>query len=353
MSENFSVTLGELAHLVEGTLAGDPATVITGVGEIESAVPGEITYAVNRQYVGKIAQSRASAVVVPQDVESLDTAIPFIRVRNPYFAFARILKRFEPARPSPAKRVDDRAWVADDAVVHPDAEIGPFAVIGRGARVGAGSVVGAGAHVGHGAELGDACFLHPRAVVLDRCKVGHRAILHSGCVIGSDGYGFVTAQGVHHKIPQIGIVVIEDDVEIGAGVTIDRATIGETRIGAGTKIDNLVQIAHNVRIGPGCLIVAQSGISGSTRVGAQCRFAGQSGTTGHVSIGDNTTIAARGVVSHDTPANSFLSGFPARAHREELKSQAAVRQLPELMRRVKQLEKQLARQGQDSEEKDS
>ncbi len=333
--------LGKLAEIAEGELVGDHGTVITGVSEIDKAQAGDITYAVNRHYLDGIHKSRASAVVVPMDVTKLDR--PMIRAKNPYWSFAKILEVFSPQAPRPEHPIHPLAYVSPRATIGEDVIIRPFSVIEDGAVIGDETFIDTGVHIGINARIGRKCAIHPNVTIRERCHIGDNVIVQAGSVIGSDGYGFVRKNDEYYKIPQIGNVIIGDNVEIGANVTIDRATIGKTIIGSGTKIDNLVQIGHNVEIGENSLLVAQVGISGSTKIGENCRFAGQSGTVGHLTVGAGCTIAARGVVFKDLPDGSFVSGFPAKPHREELKIMAALRKLPELVRRVFTLERTLAK----------
>jgi UDP-3-O-[3-hydroxymyristoyl] glucosamine N-acyltransferase len=232
--------------------------------------------------------------------------------------------------------------VAADVSVGEGASIGPLVSVAAGATVGDRSVVGAGCVLGRGIEIGADCILHPRVVVEDNCRIGDRCIVHSGTVIGSDGYGYATVDGLHHKVPQVGIVVLEDDVELGANVCVDRATLGETRIRRGTKVDNLVQIAHNVEVGDHCLLVAQVGISGSTTIGHHSVFAGQSGCSGHLKIGSGVVLAAKAAAYKDVPDGATMAGAPARPHREWLKANANLQRLDGLRQKVKQLEERLA-----------
>jgi UDP-3-O-[3-hydroxymyristoyl] glucosamine N-acyltransferase len=333
------MTLGELARLVDGEITGDPQTAIAGINGIREARRGDITFIANRRYAHLLADCQASAVVVGADVGA--SPIPAIRVKNPDLAFATIVEAFAPEPPDLARAIHPTAIVGRDACIGANVGIHAYSVVESGARVGDGTIIYPQVYIGHNAAIGANCLIYPQVVIRERCTVGDNCIIHSGTVIGSDGFGFSTVSGVHHKIPQIGIVEIGDDVEIGANVTIDRARFGRTKIGRGTKIDNLVQIAHNVEVGPHSLIIAQAGIAGSTRIGQNVILAGQSGVDGHRIIGDNVVVGAKAGVTHDIPSNVFVSGFPAHSHPKELKIQAIVRRLPELVEHVKALEEKL------------
>lgn len=332
-------TLARLAALIGGVASGDEATQVTGVSDLAGATADDVSYCVSKAYYADAAKSQAGILIVPKDAPDMGRAV--VRVANPYFAFSKVLKEFAPAGPRRDPAISPLASVAASAQLGEGVVLGPFVVVDEGAVVGARTVLEAGVHIGHGAKVGADCLLHPHVAVLERCVLGDRVVVQANSVIGSDGFGYAPDGGRHHKIPQIGIVVLEDDVELGANSTIDRATMGRTLIGRGTKIDNLVQIGHNCEIGPDCVIVAQVGISGSTKIGAGVRMAGQTGTVGHVSIGDQSTIAARGVVTKDLPPKSFVSGFPARPHTEEKRIQVAMARLPELLKRLRAVENKL------------
>jgi len=341
-------TLGELARLVDGAVAGDPQTSITGIAGIREARRGDITFIANRKYAHLLTGCQASAVVVSEDVS--DCPIPCVRVKNPDMAFAKIVSAFAPAPPRLEPGIHPTAIVAANARLGSDVAVGACSVVQEGAEIGDSTVIYPQAYIGHFARVGANCLIYPQVVIRERCAVGSRCIIHSGTVVGSDGFGYSTVSGVHHKIPQIGIVEIGDDVEIGANVTIDRARFGTTRIGAGTKIDNLVQVAHNVDIGPNCLIVAQAGIAGSTRIGRNVILAGQSGVDGHRTVGNNVVVGAKAGVTKDIPPDKFISGFPAQDHERELRVQASIRKLPELVEHLKALEERVRRMEEPKQE---
>ncbi|HXX95121.1 MAG TPA: UDP-3-O-(3-hydroxymyristoyl)glucosamine N-acyltransferase [Planctomycetota bacterium] len=332
------LTLGELATLVGGTLTGDGATRIRAVNGIQEAGPGEITFLANPKYAHLLGSTRASAVIVARGVV---TTIPAISVANPDLAFGIVAARLNGSLGRPAAGTHPTAVVAPDSAVGPGVSIGAHAVVESGASIGAGTVLYPQTYVGRNARIGPECLLYPQSVVLERCELGARVTLHSGAVIGSDGFGYATEKGVHHKIPQVGIVVLGDDVEIGANVTIDRARFGQTAIGRGTKIDNLVQIGHNVVTGEGCLMVAQSGISGSTRLGRHVVLAGQAGLIGHLELGDGAIITAQSGVTKDVPSGGVMSGSPASERTTHLKELASLGKLPEALQEIRRLRKEI------------
>jgi UDP-3-O-[3-hydroxymyristoyl] glucosamine N-acyltransferase len=315
--------LEELANLLGGELLGDGSVDVHAVAPPEAAGPGTITVCATPTALRVARERGATAVVVREgEVEGL----PAIRVPNPRLALALLIEALGPRRWHPAG-IHPTAVVAPGAELAEGVGIGPLAVVEEGARIGPGTVLHAHAYVGPHAAVGSECILYPHAVVGERCVLGDRVILHSGAVLGADGFGFVQEPTGHRKIPHVGIVVVEDDVEIGACTTIDRATLGETRIGAGTKIDNLVQIAHNVRIGRRCLIAAQTGIAGSAVVEDDVVIAGQVGVGDHVRIGRGAVVLALSGVTKDVPPGQVVSGFPARPHREALREAAMLREL--------------------------
>lgn len=334
-----SFTLGELADRLGGAVVGDPSLMVSGVRPLAEAGPEHLSFYHNRRYLQAARESRAGALLVASPEGFLGRNL--LVVKDPYAALAAVLGVFHPAaRPAPG--VHSTAVVAPSARVAASASIGPHAVVGERAAIGEGATIGAGCFVGDDATVGEGCCLHPHVVIEPRCRVGARCILHAGVVVGADGFGFATVGGEHRKVPQVGIVVVEDDVELGANVCVDRATLGETRIGRGSKVDNLVQIAHNVRVGEGCLLVAQSGVSGSTELGRHVVMAGQSGAVGHIRLAERTVVTAKTGVTEDTEPGSTVSGFPSRPHREWLKAMAHLYQIDELKRRIAELERALA-----------
>ncbi len=337
-----SLSLQELAAQVGGQLSfgGDapPQVLIRGVASVAEAAPDEVTFLGNLKYLPALRRSRAAAVLVAMDFsENVNPAL--IRVPNPSLAFAQLVARFAPEPVTHPVGVHPTAILGDGVQLGAGVSVQAYAVLEAGASVGAGSVIGAHTYLGHGARIGADCLLHPRVTVGSRCVVGDRVMLHSGVVLGSDGFGFEMVQGRHVKIPQVGIVQVDNDVEIGANTSVDRARFGRTWIGEGTKIDNLVQIAHNVVIGKHCLIVAQVGISGSTRLGDYVTLAGQVGVAGHLEIGDKAVVTAQSGISKTLEGGEMYMGSPAVPAGEYREQIALVRRLPKLVDRVQKLEK--------------
>jgi UDP-3-O-[3-hydroxymyristoyl] glucosamine N-acyltransferase len=333
------ISLEDLGVTLGAELVGDPKHEVCGVRTLDSAAAEHLSFLHNPKYVEDAMASKAGAILVA-DAETLPGRNVLV-CPEPYLALAHALEIFHPVdRPEPG--IHPSAVVADDVNLGEGASIGPMVSVAEGASIGGDTLIGAGCVIGRGVEVGAGCILHPRVVVEERCRIGDRCIVHSGTVIGSDGFGFATVDGVHHKVPQVGIVVLEDDVELGANVCVDRAALGETRIGQGTKVDNLVQIAHNVEVGPHCLLVAQVGISGSTQIGHHTVFAGQSGCSGHLKIGSGVVLVARAAAYKDVPDGATVAGAPARPHREWLKANANLQRLDSLRGKVKELEARLA-----------
>ncbi|WP_025324357.1 UDP-3-O-(3-hydroxymyristoyl)glucosamine N-acyltransferase [Deferrisoma camini] len=333
------MTLGELAEKLGAELRGDPAVEVTGVATLDRAGPGEVSFLSNPKYRPLLATTRAAAVIVAP-AEAVEGRAALV-TENPYLAFARAVELLHP-RPRPEPGVHEGAWIHPDARLEEGVTALPGSRVDAGARVGAGTVLYPGVYVGRGARVGRGCVLHANAVVREECVLGDRVVLQPGAVVGSDGYGYARDGHRHVPIPQVGRVVLEDDVEVGANTTIDRAALGETRIGRGTKIDNLVQIGHNVTVGEDCLIVAQVGVSGSTRIGHRVVLAGQVGVAGHLRVGDGAMVGAQSGIGSDVPAGAVVSGSPAIPHGEWLRAQAVVKRLPDLRREMKAMERRLA-----------
>jgi UDP-3-O-[3-hydroxymyristoyl] glucosamine N-acyltransferase len=327
--------LRDLAERLHCHLEGDGELDITRVAGIEDAGPGDLTFLANPKYASLVTQTRASAIILADTAPAAPCAM--LRSEHPYRSFAdalRVLGRDE----LPPPGIHPSALVAPDACLGDDVSIGPFAVVGAGAEIGHRVVLHAHVVIGPGARIGADSILHTRVSVRDRCVLGARVIVQDGAVIGSDGFGFVTdADGRHHKVPQQSIVVVEDDVEIGANTTIDRPAVGETRIGRGAKIDNLVMIAHGVQVGEGTILAAQVGIAGSSKLGRGVMLAGQVGVAGHIEIGDRARATAQTGIPNSVEPGAFVSGYPAIDNRDWLKAVAVFKTLPELKRRLSDL----------------
>lgn len=333
------MTLQEIAQLVEGELSGDSGLEIHGLAGIREAQPGELTFLANSKYREFLKATRASAAIVGQ--EETVSPIPLIRVKDPYLAYQRVAEALYVANHPVAKGIHPTAVVSAEAKIG-RASIGPYGVIEEGAEVADDAILYPFVYLGRKAKVGRGSILYPHVSVREECEIGAGCILHCGAVIGSDGFGFATDQkGVHHKIPQAGKVVVEDDVEIGANTAVDRAALGVTLIKAGTKIDNLVQVAHNVTIGRGCLLAGQAGISGSTEIGDQVVLGGQAGLAGHLQIGDRAMIGAQAGVTRSVPPDTAVSGYPARPHAQAKRREAAALRLPEALRKIAELERRL------------
>jgi len=331
-------TLGELAEVLQARLEGDPARVVVGVAPLDSAGPDQISFLTDARYYGAARASRAGAFLAPADATGLPA--PALRCAAPQQALIDLIRLFHPLVPAPPG-VDRTAVVAADARIHPTASVGPLCVIESGAVVGPGVRLHALVHVGAGVEIGEATLIYPHVSLRDGVRLGRRVIIHAGAVLGADGFGFAFDGSGHRKIPQVGGVLIEDDVEIGANTTIDRATFGDTIIRRGTKIDNLVQIGHNVEVGEHSLLVAQVGVSGSSRLGKGVVLAGQVGVADHVTIGDGVVAGAQaGIPSSLEPGEKVL-GTPARPIIQAKRIMVAEARLPELLRQVRALEKRL------------
>jgi UDP-3-O-[3-hydroxymyristoyl] glucosamine N-acyltransferase len=343
--------LKELAEWVDGTVVGDGEIEICGVAAIEDARTGEITFIANPKYLPKLNQTSASAIIVSKEVTQADK--PLLCVTNPYLAFGKVLTLFS-QKPYEPKGIDSKAWISPTAQLGKDLTLYPFVYIGDRCSIGDRVTLYPGVSVGEDSSIGEDSILYPNVSIYSGTTIGRRVILHSGVVVGSDGFGYVKEGKRNVKIPQVGTVEIEDDVEIGANTTIDRATLGKTIIRRGVKIDNLVQVAHNVTIGEDSIIVAQVGISGSTKIGNNVTLAGQVGVVGHIEIGDNVMVGAQAGVTHDLPSNQGYVGSPALPHREFLRAITVFPKLPEMrkilidvQKRLKKIEEAFSSKGKE------
>lgn len=339
--------LSYIADLLEGQLRGDPDKVIKGAAPFEMAGPEEITVAGNPKFIKRIAQSSAGAVIVPAPVDKFDANL--VAVEHPMVAFAQVVRLFHPA-PEPVDRIHPQAVLGREVKSGRQVEIGPCAVIGDRVTLGSRVLIGPGVVLGDGVVIGDDVRLHPNVTVLAHCRIGNRVIIHSGTVVGSDGFGFATDGKAYHKQPHTGIVRIGDDVELGANNTIDRATFGETRIGRGVKTDNLVHIAHNVTVGDNSVIVSQVGVSGSVTIGDNVILAGQAGIAGHLKIGDGAIVGPRAGIAKDVPPGQVVMGAPEMPQKKWLRVQRVISMLPELKKRLEKAEKRIKQLMSDNGE---
>ena len=332
------MTLKEISQVINGELIGDENLIISVVTNLNDAEATAITFAVE-PHLEAAKISKAGAIIVERNVTDFKQNI--IKVDNPRVAFMKLLVLFAPTV-TIKKEVHPTAIIGENVELGENVAIMPYVVIADNVKIGDNTVLYSHSFIGEKTVIGKDSVIYPNVTVREGAQIGNAVIIHSGAVIGSDGFGFVTQAGKHNKVPQVGNVIIEDNVEIGANVAIDRATTGSTIIKSGTKVDNLVHIAHNVVIGENGLVVAQTGIAGSTIVGSNVTFAGQCGCVGHIKIGDNTVFAARSAPINDVPANSFYAGFPAKPHKEWLRTKAGVNKVPDMLKKIKELEKRLA-----------
>jgi len=339
MGERPVFTLGQLAAALGLPLEGDAARTVTGVAALETAGPHDIAFVTDARHRDSALASRAGAFLAPPELSGLPA--PVLRAPSPRLAVVDLLRLFHPLAPA-SPGIAASAVVAPGARVAASASIGALAVVEAGAVIGERVRVHPLAYVGAGAEVGDDSVLHPHSVLGERVRIGRRVVVHAGAVLGADGFGFVYDGTQHRKMPQVGTVRIEDDVEIGANVTIDRATLGETVVRRGTKIDNLVMVAHNVEIGEDCIVAAQAGVAGSSRLGKGVILLGQAGVADHVTVGDGAVLAAQAGISQDVPAGEKLFGTWARPMVQARRIWIAESELPELVRRVRALERRLA-----------
>jgi UDP-3-O-[3-hydroxymyristoyl] glucosamine N-acyltransferase len=340
--------LGDIARMLHAEIEGDDSLEIRRVAKIEEAGEGDITFVANPKYARFLASTRASAVIVAKKLGAPTDhgALPaLVRVDDPYTSFLFVLQAFNPPQPALPEGIHPTAVIDTSAQLGRNVRVGAHAVIGPRCRVGDGTMIAQHVVLGSDVDIGADSLVFPNVTIREGCRIGARVIIQPGAVIGSDGFGFAPLpDGSYKKIPQLGIVVIEDDVEIGANCTIDRATMGETRIGKGTKLDNLIQVAHNVVVGEHTVIAAQTGISGSTRIGSHCMIAGQVGFTGHIEIADGTKIGAQsGVHRSVTEKNTTIFGYPAYPQRQALRMAGAMPQLPDLLVTVRELREEIER----------
>jgi UDP-3-O-[3-hydroxymyristoyl] glucosamine N-acyltransferase len=331
-------SLREIAELIKGELIGNPDIMIKGILGFDDAGSEEITFVASPKYIKRINETNAAAIIVPPEVREAEKGL--ICVSNPYLAFAKVSTLFY-AVPRPVLGISDQAVVRDDFKHGQDISVSPGVVIGNRVVVGDRVTLMAGVVLGDHVVIGDDALIYPNVTILERCQIGNRVIIHAGSVVGSDGFGFAPDGDRYFKIPQVGIVRIDDDVEIGAANMIDRATFGVTWIKRGVKTDNLVQIAHNVVVGEDTVIVAQVGISGSVTIGSHVTLAGQVGVVGHITIGDNVTVGAQSGVAKSIPAGQTVSGTPVMPHNTWLRSSIIIPKLPAMAKKIKELEKRI------------
>lgn len=343
------MTVNEIAEHIDADVIGDGSIEIHGTAKIEDASPGQITFVSHPKYLRFLASTKASAVIISKSVEAsklppIDKGPVLLRVDDPYVGFLFVLERFNPQPDILPPGIHPTAIIPESVTVGRDVRIGAHVVLGERCRIDEQTVIAHGTVVGDDVHIGSNTILYPNVTIREGCRIGSRVIIHSGTVVGSDGFGFAPQKdGSYRKIPQVGIVVIEDDVEVGSNCSIDRATMGETRICRGVKLDNLIQIAHNVIIGENTVIAAQTGISGSTKVGKHCVLAGQVGLVGHIEIADNTIIAAQSGVPKSITKSGTYFGYPAKEHSRALRIEAVIRRLPELMNDIEELKRELTR----------
>ncbi|RYX83686.1 UDP-3-O-(3-hydroxymyristoyl)glucosamine N-acyltransferase [bacterium] len=348
-----SATVGEIARLLNAQVLGDAQTLITGVSGLDAAAAGTILFIENEKMIADAFSGSASAIIAPESLrEELETlqlnskrgrrrVKPVVLTGNPRLAFTKVLEWMQPST-APEKGIHPTAIIEPDAIIGEGVTIREYCYVGRSARIGDGAILYPHVYIGDGAQIGQECVIYPNVVCGHHVHLGKRVKVHASSVIGGDGFGYVFDGQKHHKVPQIGTVIIEDDVEIGCNVCIDRATMGATRVGEGTKIDNLVQIAHNVQIGKNCILCGQVGLSGSVVVEDNVIMAGQAGLRDHVKIGKGAILGAKAGIMADVKAGEFVSGAPAVPNRDYMKMNAASRKLPEMTRQLRRLEKMVA-----------
>jgi len=336
-------TLGDIALYIGGEIVGNPSIRITGVAGIEDAKTGDLTFLANPKYVSFLNITSASAVIVSKEIKTEGIKIPLIKHPNPYFAFTQAMEFLIDTKKIYPEGIHPTVVLGEKVKLEKGVHIDSHVILGAGAWLKHNATILAGSFVGANSMVGENSLIYPNVTIRENVEIGNNVIIHPGTVIGSDGFGYAKEKGIHHKIPQIGRVIIEDDVEIGANVTIDRATLGVTKIGKGTKIDNLVQIAHNVEIGENCIIAAQVGISGSTKIGNDVIIGGQVGVGGHIKIGNRVVIGAQSGVTKDIPDDTIVFGYPAREIHKTKRIEAHLSRLDLYVERLKKLELEIER----------
>ena len=331
--------LGELAEYVGGHVRGDPNVIIKSASTLGQAGEGDISFLANRKYEKQLRTTRASAVIVGK--ETVNVEAPLLVAENPYYAFMKIMVLLHGHRKHKKAGISPQALISDSVKIGVDCHIHDFAVIADEVNIGDGCIIYPGVHIGQGAQLGNDCVIYPNVTIYDGCKIGNRVIVNANSAIGEDGFGFASHNGIHHKIPQIGTVVIEDDVEIGACCGIERGTLGDTVIGRGSKLGDLVAIGHGTKIGAHCLLVVQVGIAGSTTLGHHCTVGGPRGIVGHINIGNNVTIAAQAGVINNVPDGRAVVGAPAIEANQGKRAYSMIQYLPEMRQSIRELQSQI------------
>jgi UDP-3-O-[3-hydroxymyristoyl] glucosamine N-acyltransferase len=331
--------ISEIAKLVNGEIEGDVDLEISGIAKIDEAKAGQLTFISNPKYVKFADETSASAILVNKDFPKTRKTV--IRTENSYLAFLAVLKRFHPDKNTVDSGIHASTVIHSSTSIGENAAIGAFVFIGKNCKIGNSVKIHPGVVISDDVVIGDNAAIYPNVTIRERVELGNNVIIHNGTVLGSDGFGFAREGEMYHKIPQVGTVIIEDDVEIGSNCTIDRATLGETRIRKGAKLDNLIQVAHNVVVGENTVIAAQTGISGSTKLGKDVVVGGQVGFVGHIEVGDGTSIGAQSGVSKNLPPNAIYFGYPAKPLMQAKREEAALRKLPELLKRISELKRQV------------
>jgi len=332
-------TLGELAKYVDGRVCGDPNVIIRSASTLGRAGEGDISFLANAKYERYLQTTKASAVIIGK--ETANTSVPLLVAEDPYYAFMQIMVLLHGHRKHKKVGISPRASISDSAKIGADCHIHDFVTIADGAKVGDGCIIYPSVHIGEGVQIGNDCIIYPNVTIYDSCEVGNRAIINANSTIGEDGFGYASHKGIHHKIPQTGIVVIEDDVEIGACCGIERGTLGDTVIGQGSKLGDLVAIGHGTKIGAHCLLVAQVGIAGSTTLGHHCVVGGQVGIVGHINIGNNVTIAAQAGVINNIPDGKAVLGSPAIEANQGKRAYSMIQYLPAIRESIRHLQTQI------------